>query len=154
MERALDKHRILDAAILQHETVIKDFHARIKEMMVNSGNVNEEEYDIQVQSLRAENAARVNGLSEQLEFANRELELLLRMKSELGGIHDVVQRGSVVNTDKKTFFVSASIERFEMDGIPFFGLSVLSPLYQIMKGKRAGDIFSYGKTKYTILDVF
>ena len=127
MRTALDKHKILEAAIRQHETVIHDFHVRIKEMIENEGNVNEEEYDIQSQALKAETATRVNGLSEQLEFANRELEGLMKMKSELGGILDVVQRGSVVTTDRETFFVSASIERFHVDQKLFFWIISYEP---------------------------
>ena len=54
MEKAQDKHKILDAAIRQHETVIHDFHERIKEMLQNERNVNEEGYDNQTQACKAE----------------------------------------------------------------------------------------------------
>jgi AAA15 family ATPase/GTPase len=154
MEKALDKHKILEAAIRQHETVIHDFHERIKEMMQTDGNVNEEGYDNQEQAFKSETTAKVSAISEQLEFANHELEELMKMPSDLGTIHNTIQRGSVVRTDKEIFFVSASIERFYVDGAPFFGLSVMTPLYQAMKGKKAGSTVSYGSTGYRILDVF
>lgn len=154
MEYPLDKHKILDAAIHQHETVIRDFRERIHAMMHHEGDVNEEAYDIQTQSLQAETTTKVDLLSEQLEFANRELDELMRMKSDVGSIHDVVRRGSVVKTDRETFFVSASIERFQVDGQSLFGLSVSSPLFLAMKGKKVGDVFSYGKLAYRILNVF
>jgi len=154
MDKPLDKHRILESAIRQHETVINDFRERIREMMHTDENENEERFDSQTQALKAETTAKVSLLAEQLEFANRELEDLFRMRSEMGSIHDTVQRGSVVKTDRDTFFVSASIERFEAEGKPFFGLSVVSPLYLAMKGKKTGDSVTYGKTTYRILDVF
>ncbi len=154
MEKSLDKHKVLDAAIHQHETVIRDFRERIHAMMHHDGDVNEEAYDIQTQSLQAETTTKVDLLSGQLEFANRELDELMRMKADMGSIHDVVRRGSVVKTDKEIFFVSASIERFQADGQSLFGLSVSSPLYLAMKGKKVGDVFSYGKISYRILDVF
>lgn len=154
MEYPLDKHKILDAAIHQHETVIRDFRERIHAMMHHEGDVNEEAYDIQTQSFQAETTTKVDLLSEQLEFANRELDELMRMKADVGSIHDVVRRGSVVKTDREIFFVSASIERFQVDGQSLFGLSVSSPLYLAMKGKKVGDVFSYGKISYCILDVF
>lgn len=154
MEKPLDKHKVLDAAIEQHETVIRDFRERIQAMLQHDGDMNEEAYDIQTQSIQAETTSKVNLLTEQLEFANRELDELMRMKAEMGSIHDAVRRGSVVKTDKEIFFVSASIERFQADGQSLFGLSVLSPLYLAMKGKKVGDVFSYGKLSYRILDVF
>ncbi len=154
MEYPLDKHKILDAAIHHHETVIRDFRERIHAMMHHEGDVNEEAYDIQTQSFQAESATKVDLLSEQLGFANRELDELMRMKADVGSIHDVVRRGSVVKTDREIFFVSASIERFQVDGQSLFGLSVSSPLFLAMKGKKVGDVFSYGKLTYRILDVF
>ena len=148
-----DKREILEAAIRQHETVIADFRDGIKQMMANDGNVNEEEYDLQTQAMNAELSADVDRLAGQLDFANRELEELMRMRQNIDSPHELVQRGSVVVTDRDTFFVSASIERFHVDQRPFFGLSVASPLFQEMKGLKAGDTFSYGKTTYQIQEV-
>lgn len=149
----MDKHKVLDAAIHQHETVIRDFRERIHAMMQHEGNVNEEAYDSQTQAFQSEATTKVNLLSEQLEFANRELDELMRMKADMGSIHDAVRRGSVVKTDRETFFVSASVERFQANGQSLFGLSVLSPLYLAMKGKKVGDVFTYGTTSYRVLDV-
>lgn len=154
MTEETDKRRILEAAIRQHETVIADFREGIRQMMVNDGNVNEEEYDLQTQALNAANSADVDRLAGQLNFANRELEELMRMRLHIDQKHHVVQRGSVVVTNRETFFVSSSIERFHHDGRPYFGLSVESPLFKVMKGLKAGDTFSYGKTSYQILDVY
>lgn len=149
-----DKRQILEAAIRQHETVIHDFQEGIRQRLVNEGKINEEEYDPQTQAFNAETTEEVDHLSRQLEFANRELEQLRKMGMDIDSPHDTVQRGSVVKTDRETFFVSASIERFYVDDQPFFGLSVLTPLFMQMKGKRKGETFAYGKTAYTILDVF
>lgn len=154
MEKLLDKKKILAEAIKKHRTVIRDFQERISAMMYSEGNVNEESYDIQEQSFKSENTEKVGFLSEQLAFANRELDELIRMQSELGGTHDRVQRGSVVVTDKETFFVSTSIERFQADGKPLFGLSVLTPLFSAMKGKKKGEEFTYRDIGYRILEVY
>jgi hypothetical protein len=154
MTPAPDKREILEAAIRQHETVIADFREGIRQMMANESNVNEEEYDLQTQAMAAETSADVDRLAGQLGFANRELEELMRMRQFIDEKHHAVQRGSVVRTDRETFFVSASIERFHAGGQSFFGLSAVSPLYQVMKGLQAGATFSYGKTMYKILEVY
>lgn len=122
--------------------------------MMNEGKINEQEYDAQTQAFNAETTEEVEHLSRQLNFANRELEELRKMRMDIDVPHTSIQRGSVVKTDLETFFVSASIERFCVNEEPFFGLSTLTPLFQQMKGKKAGETFSFGKTTYAILDVF
>lgn len=153
MDTTTTKSEILEAAIRQHETVIEDFREGIRQSLQNEGKINEEAYDPQTQAFNAEASEEVDHLSRQLEFANRELEELRRMRLESTRVHDTVQLGAVVKTDRETFFVSSSIERFYVNGTPYFGLSLHSPLYQAMKGKKAGDTFSYGKTTYTIMEV-
>ena len=135
------KRKILTAGVQKHQTVIEDFRQRIKEMMETDGNVNEEEYDSNVQSQKSETTDKVSLLSDQLRFAALELEELNKIKSSIDRIHTVVEFGTVVITDTIAFFVSASIEQFSIDGKPIFGLSVKSPLYACMKGKRPGEVF-------------
>jgi hypothetical protein len=137
------KKEILNASIIKHQGVIDDFRQRINEMMATDGNVNEEEYDSHTQSHKAEAVAEVSLLSDQLQFANHELEELRKIESYIDHIHSAVEFGTVVVTDNGTFFVSASIEQFFVDGKSIFGLSVRSPLYKCMKGKGIGDTFSY-----------
>ena len=93
-------------------------------------------------------------MGEQLKFADAEMRLLTEMKSRLAGLNDSVQLGSIVVTDKEVFFVSTSIERFEVDGKSLFGLSAQAPLYQTMRGKKKGDSFTYNKKTYKIKEVF
>lgn len=148
------KKKILAAGIQKHQSVIDDFRQRIKEIMATDGNVNEEEYDSNIQSQKSENVEQASLLSDQLQFANVELDQLNKIESSIDRIHSVVEFGTVVITDKIAFFVSASIEQFSIDGKPIFGLSVHSPLYASMKGKKEGESFSYGTTTYRIKEIF
>jgi hypothetical protein len=54
-----------------------------------------------------------------------------------------VEYGTVITTDKDILFISADIERFSEDGKSILSLSVRSPMYKSMKGKRVGEIFEY-----------
>ncbi len=148
------KKGILEAGMKQHQAVIEDFRKRIKDMTANEGNVNEEEYDSHQQSFKAETTAEVSLLADQLQVANHELEELMRIQSYTDEIHDCVEYGTVVRTDKETFFVSAGIERFYVDQLPVFGLSVRSPIYKVMKGKKVGDSFSHAGIAYRIEEIF
>ncbi|ELR71615.1 hypothetical protein C900_02423 [Fulvivirga imtechensis AK7] len=148
------KKKMLEAGIKKHQSVIDDFNQSIKSMLASEGIVNEEEMDLSQQGFNTEIVQRVNNLADQLEFANEEMKLLFDMQPTIEYVHNTVQPGSVVVTDKDIFFVSVSIERFEVEGLSVFGLSTESPIYQEMKGLKKGDVFSYKKTRYKISDVF
>lgn len=148
------KKAIVDAGIRRQESIIEDFRERIKDLLANDGNVNEEEYDNHQQSFKAESLSEANLLNEELHFASKELDELRRMEGFDREDHQCVEYGSVVKTDKKTFFVSASLEEFAAGGMNLFGLSVHAPLYKAMKGKAKGDVFSHAGVTYKIEEVF
>ncbi|MCI0752072.1 MAG: hypothetical protein L0Y35_09560 [Flammeovirgaceae bacterium] len=148
------KKQILAAAKKQHESVIHDLRQRIQDMLATGGDVNEQEYDSQQQAIQSETTTQVNLLAEQLEFANRELEQLNKIESSLHLPHNQVRLGSVVITDRENFFVSVSVEKFEVKGEPYFGLSIHSPLFKEMENKKAGESFSYKNLKYSIKEIY
>jgi transcription elongation GreA/GreB family factor len=152
--KALVKKRLLEAGMRKHQTVIDDFKQSINEMMQSDSVSDEKVFASSQQAFSKETIDHANRLAEQLQFATDEMKLLKNILTSIHNLHDTVRMGSVVVTDQDTFFVSASIERFEVDGLNVFGLSVKSPLYQAMEGKKAGDEFTFKKRNYRIKEVF
>lgn len=136
----------------RHGSVMNDFRERIRAMEVNAAGENTEAHDRRSQGMEA--VAELNTLKEQLEFATREWNELLRIES-LGNVnHSHADFGAVVVTDKRTFFVSASIEDFAVNGYTLFGLSVHTPLYKAMQGRKTGENFAYAGITYTINNIY
>lgn len=155
MDYSKFKRDVLQAAIKKHKSVIDDFQVRIDSLLKSEPVVNEGALDYGQQSLTAESIiTEVNPLGDQLQFANEELKLLYDMLAHQDDVHEEVELGAIVVTDKETFFVSASIEGFTVDGKSVFGLSTEAPLYKAMEGKREGDSFSYNSNTYTIKEIF
>lgn len=148
------KRKILNAAIKTHQTVIDDFKQGIKDMLGSEGIVNEEEMDLSQQEFNTEMVQKSNQIADQLAFANAEMKLLYDMAPTIEYFHNTIQPGSIVVTDREVFFVSASIEEFEVEGMKCFGLSTESPLFKAMEGKKKGDRFSYNYGEYQVIDVF
>jgi transcription elongation GreA/GreB family factor len=148
------KKKSLEASIKKHQSVIDDLKRSIKELLGTEDAANRDESDMTQQSVNTEQIQKANAIGDQVSFANDEMTLLNNMLPLIEDIHDQVTLGSVVVTDKMVFFVSASIEQFEVDGIELFGLSTESPIYQEMRGKKKGDLFSYKEHHYTIVDLF
>ena len=153
MNKIEKKRKILEAGIAKHQSVIADFQHSILELKESEVLVNEDERDYQQSSIAEGINDQIARLEVELEFAQDELERLYRIKNEMC-VMDCVALGSVVETNKITFFVSASIERFEVDESVIFGLSTASPLFVEMAGKRVGESFSHKGEVYKIIDIY
>lgn len=154
MQKAALKRKLLDECIRKHQSVIDDFNVRLNDLKESMKNANDEELDggqiAQKMRMDAEALALIN----QRQFAVAEMELLQKLNFDNDALADQAELGAVVLTDKETFFVSSSIEQFDVDGKTYLGLSTHSPLFKAMEGKRKGDQFGYNKVVYTIEELF
>jgi len=140
------KAKVLHAGIHSQESRVAEFGSRIREIMAHEKN---EEHDPHQQSFRSEALTELSLLSDELELVRHELDELKHIR------HDdehspLALYGAVVKTDRDLFFVSAGIERFYVEDVPVFGVSVQSPIYQAMKGKRVGDFFTHAGITHRI----
>ena len=53
--------------------------------------------------------------------------------------HSIIQSGSLVETDKQTFFIAIGLGKVVQDDITYYVISLGSPLGQLLKGKQAGE---------------
>jgi hypothetical protein len=142
MDRILLKKKILESSINQHQIMIEGYRKMMHEIMT-SEVTDSGEYETHQRSFKPETLAEVSILSDHLQFANQELDQLRRIRAYAFEKQPCAEYGKVVKTDKEIFFISAAIERFIAVNLQVVGLSVNSNLYKIMKGKKAGDYFTY-----------
>jgi hypothetical protein len=145
------KRKVLESARARQQELIDDFRSRIEEMRKSEMTVNADEFDDEDRSFNAATSNLVNNLAEELNFLLEEMEILNRMQVE--DLHQSAAVGSVVKTDKRTFYPSVSIESFQVNGDEVFGISSKAPLFQVMKGKKVGDTFSFKGEDYRILEL-
>ncbi|HZY79620.1 MAG TPA: hypothetical protein VFE50_08865 [Cyclobacteriaceae bacterium] len=146
------KNDILTAGLRKQESIIADFRQRINDVMLGEGSSRKEDYDNFHQTFSPESLAEVNILNNEVEFANHELEEMKRI--DCNHFHNQAEYGSIVKTDRKTFFVAASLEDFDAGGRQYFGISVNSPIYFAMKGKKAGEHFKTRNVEYVIEEIY
>jgi len=152
MDKLEFKKQVLQAGKAKHQTVIDDFCVRIKELRQQINQDEEIEPHTQADDHTDGTTEQLNKLADELNFANEELDRLNKIVVDQP--HETVSFDSVVETDQRTFFVSVSIEDFEVNGKAVFDLSTETPLYQEMKGKKRGDTFAYRETQYRITDLY
>lgn len=101
-------------------------------------------------SIREESQEEIYQLQKQLSvlFAQRN-DMARVVNSE----SSVVQRGSLVITNKARFYISVSIGEFFYQGDRFYAISEESPMAQKMKGLKANDEFVLNKIHQKIIEV-
>ena len=68
--------------------------------------------------------------------------------------NSAVGLGSLVQTNAATYYLSISAGKLEIDGKTYFAVSPVSPIAQAMKGKVAGDNFSFNGRSFEIQELF
>ena len=66
---------------------------------------------------------------------------------------DVVEPGAVVNVNNRYFVIAVPTQLISIDGIGIIGISVESPLYEVMAGLRAGETFEFQQKTFVVTDV-
>ncbi len=95
----------------------------------------------------------------EMEKAGQQLQNIRLMKETLAKLdlstHEKVARlGSLVVTDKTTFFLSISAGKLTANSKDFFAVSVSSPIGRMLLGKQENDSFIFNQHPIKIKKVF
>ena len=85
-----------------------------------------------------------------LSILNSQLKLLNNLTLQ---VRDKVELGSLVVTDKGSFFISTALGVLKVGEDKFFAISTDAPIYEVLKGKKAGDLASFNGNSYRIIEV-
>lgn len=92
---------------------------------------------------------------EQIGQRLKETEAMIRalQQIDLENNYSVVRSGSLVWTNKGTFFISVAFGRLDTGHTAFYFISPQSPLAIAMMGKKPGDQFIFNHQEYRIVEV-
>ncbi len=95
---------------------------------------------------------RVEARSSVVEALQRDIDIL-------SGIESIeptaeIQLGDVIETDKGHFFVAVAADQFTVDGTTYRGISVESPLYLSLRGKKNGDVVEVNGNSFTLINSY
>lgn len=99
------------------------------------------------QSLHRASIEVSNQLEEQAHVHADHLDAIHKISFEPT---DVVQPGAVVSVNGRCMIVAVSKPAFKVGDRDFLGISTQAPIYQNLKGKKAGDSFEFNGNKFTI----
>ena len=85
-----------------------------------------------------------------LSEAEENLSFLMNEKESS---HHMIEKGSVIETDKNFLFVGISVPVFKIDGKEVISFSDNAPIFEGFKGKKIGDSVKIGDHSYKIQSV-
>lgn len=67
--------------------------------------------------------------------------------------YETIQPGSLVKTNRGSFFISISAGKLTVAGVDYFAVSPASPIATILSGHKAGDAVTFNNVTYQIVSV-
>ncbi|PWK19927.1 transcription elongation factor [Xanthomarina spongicola] len=86
-----------------------------------------------------------------LSDATKMLDTLKLINSKTVNTH--VALGSLVRTTSNNYYISISVGKIEIDNEIYFGISLLSPIGQLLKNKTVGESIIFNNTTITITEI-
>lgn len=84
---------------------------------------------------------------------NAEIELnFLEKETDLS--HEIIENGSIIETEKNFYFVGISVPVISADKKQIISFSEDAPIFQNMKGKKTGNEVKIGDNKEVISSIF
>ncbi len=74
-------------------------------------------------------------------------------KVKLGRKFEEVDFGSMVITNKGTYFMAIGLGKLEVEGKPYFCISFASPIGQLLKDKKVGETIEFRGNKIKIKEI-
>lgn len=154
LENIDTKKRILEVCINKLQAFTQEVKARMMNSMQEKRIAKNAMAEGAVHMPTAERNGDPNVLEQDLDNAIKDLRILKYLLNTIEEEHDKVGLGAVVVTHRNTFFVSADLQRLDIDGDKYIAISNQCPLFKSMRGKRRGERFIHKDLSYQILDIY
>ena len=94
----------------------------------------------------------------EMEKASQQLSVVTKMKVALDKIDvssntEVIKLGSIIHTDKGSYFLSISAGAIMIKNKEYFAVSPSSPIGTLLLGKKKGSVISVAQREIKILEV-
>lgn len=92
----------------------------------------------------------VSRIEERIAYLKRQLNSLNQISTNTV---DAITNGSLVLTNHGLFFFGIAFGKLDIENSPLLGLSLNSPLGQLMKDKKQGEYLTFMNRNYTIKSI-
>ena len=141
---------ILEKLIAEQRKVIESLQQSVNQYKSASDMDEESTHDPEDFSQQSQAKDMQLRFEKMLGEAEENLSFLMNEKESS---HHVIEKGSVIETDKNFLFVGISVPVFDIDGKEVISFSDNAPIYEGFKGKKIGDRVKIGDHSYEIQSI-
>ena len=141
---------ILEKLIAEQRKVIESLQQSVNQYKSASDMDEESTHDPEDFSQQTQAKDMQLRFEKMLGEADENLSFLMNEKQSR---HDLIEKGSVIETDKNFLFVGISVPVFEVNGKEVISFSDNAPVFEGFKAKKTGDRVKIGENLYTIQSI-
>lgn len=141
---------IIEQLIAEQRKVIESLQQSVNQYRTASDLDEESTHDPEDFSHQTQAKDMQLRFEKMLSEADENLSFLMNEKKSR---HDLIEKGSVIETDKNFLFVGISVAVFDIDGKEVISFSDNAPIYEGFKGKKIGDRVKIGDNSYEIQSI-
>ncbi|MEO5948459.1 MAG: hypothetical protein ABIP79_16700 [Chitinophagaceae bacterium] len=146
----IDKKQIHAFCIEKQEEEVENFASRVSSLKADVNTHNESAS--QTEERNAGDVELLRNYEQELRFSQMEMTNLQSLDPAVAKTK--VEPGAVVMTNHLNFYISIPLDKIEIEGVSFIGISTKAPLYSAMQGKKKGDTFKLNDMEYNIIEVY
>jgi hypothetical protein len=150
MDKLSFKKKLVDICIIAQNKVVDHAKSRMTEAQ-NSANEYGQPQD-RYDSYRTQMLGKRDMFAKQFCKVMDERNVLDRI--DLVEENSTVEFGSIVITEEQKLFISISLGKINVEGVDYFAISPLVPLFKAFEGLKKGDTFEFNGKRQKIIDLF
>jgi len=148
----LNKEKIITACKILLEQKITDLNLALTSVNEAANNETKSTAGDKHETAKAMMQLEQEKLSNQLTILNSQLNDL--QKIDTNKQHVIIGNGSVVRTNNGILFIGVGLGKIKVEQTTVFAISSLSPLANLLSGKKVKDAVKLNETNYIVLEVY
>ncbi len=147
----MNRKDIINKIIEEQKKVIESLESSVERYKTASDIDEESTHDPEDFSRQTEAKDMQLRYEKMLRNAENEMNFL---EKEIDLSHETIENGSIIETEKNFYFVGISVPMISANKKQIISFSEDAPIFQNMKGKKAGDEVKIGDNKEVISSIF
>jgi len=148
----LNKEKIITACKILLEQKITDLNLALTSVNEAAHNETKSTARDKHETAKAMMQLEQEKLSNQLTILNSQLNELQKINTNKQ--HVIIGNGSVVSTNNGILFIGVGLGKIKVEQTTVFAISSLSPLANLLSGKKVKDVVKLNETNYIVLEVY
>jgi len=145
------KEKIITACKNLLQQKISDLNAALNSVNEAANNETKSTAGDKHETAKAMMQLEQEKLSNQLTILNSQINDL--QKIDVTKKHSVIGNGSLVTTNNGVLFISVGLGKINVDEKDVFAISFLSPLANLLAGKKQNDFVKLNRVDYKVINV-